>query len=369
MRRRRGRRRSRQNRKKRRPRVKPYQPNAFEKIMASLEESFVSPPSGFYPAFGSIYPGGGFTFGAGYRHFYGRSAVWNVQGLYSLKNYKQVEVGTQHPVARREGASATNSRGDGSTLLRSATTGSAWATGWAGRITVCRTVTRRSRGACVQPGGRVWQGEVGFDGIDTGEGSGRHPSIETRATTRSPRLVSVRRRPSSARRAWRRSIRGRHQPTPPRGASTASGSQITPTPGRLLIPAAHGRSYPACAAPARQLGDFPARPRESILDENDAVPYYPAAPDRKRQHAARLPDGAIPRPPQPADLSRIPLDPEPPRSRHGDFLRCRQGGAGVQRARLQRPREQLGLRRKVSHALGHDSAARSGASKDWKAGA
>ena len=77
--------------------LKPYQPNAFEKIMASLEESFVSPPSGFYPAFGSIYPGGGFTFGAGYRQFYGRSAVWNVQGLYSLKNYKQVEVGTSTP--------------------------------------------------------------------------------------------------------------------------------------------------------------------------------------------------------------------------------------------------------------------------------
>ena len=193
--------------------LKPYQPNAFEKIMASLEESFVSPPNGFYPAFGSIYPGGGFTFGAGYRQFYGRSAVWNVQGLYSL-NYKQVEVGTSTPWHGR-GASATNSRGDGSTLLRSATTGSAWATGLAGRITVCRTVTRRSRAHASDPVDAT-RGEVGFDGIDTGEGSGRHPSIETVSdAVTAPGLGSS---PSFIRTEGLAAIdTRRHRPTLPRG--------------------------------------------------------------------------------------------------------------------------------------------------------
>jgi hypothetical protein len=77
--------------------AKPYQPTRFEAIMTRLEESFTSPPSGFYPAFGSIYPGGGFTLGAGYRRFYARNAVWNLFGLYSLRNYKQIEVNTHTP--------------------------------------------------------------------------------------------------------------------------------------------------------------------------------------------------------------------------------------------------------------------------------
>jgi hypothetical protein len=75
----------------------PYQPNAYEKFMNTLEEAYVNPPSGFFPALGSVYPGGGFTLGAGYRHFYAREAVWEIKGLYSIKNYKQIEVGTRTP--------------------------------------------------------------------------------------------------------------------------------------------------------------------------------------------------------------------------------------------------------------------------------
>jgi hypothetical protein len=75
----------------------PYQPTAFEKIAGRLEDSFVSPPNGFYPAFGRIYSGGGLTLGAGWRRFYSRNAVFDVRGLYSVKNYKQVEVGTRSP--------------------------------------------------------------------------------------------------------------------------------------------------------------------------------------------------------------------------------------------------------------------------------
>jgi outer membrane protein assembly factor BamA len=75
----------------------PYKPNRYEEIMNRLEESFASPPSGFFPYFGSVYPGGGFTLGAGYRHFYAREAVWEIKGLYSIKNYKLIEVGTRTP--------------------------------------------------------------------------------------------------------------------------------------------------------------------------------------------------------------------------------------------------------------------------------
>jgi hypothetical protein len=75
----------------------PYTPSGYERIMNSIEQNYVSPPSGFFPNFDSVYPGGGFTLGAGYRHFYAREAVWEIKGLYSIKNYKNIEVGTRAP--------------------------------------------------------------------------------------------------------------------------------------------------------------------------------------------------------------------------------------------------------------------------------
>ena len=77
--------------------LRPYQPTAFEKIMGRLEENFASPPNGFYPAFGRIYSGSGLRLGAGWRRFYSRKAVFDVHGLYSVKNYKLIEVGTWTP--------------------------------------------------------------------------------------------------------------------------------------------------------------------------------------------------------------------------------------------------------------------------------
>src|SRR6185436_20948434 len=47
-----------------------YKPNKAEAFLMNLEESFGSPPNGFYPEFGKIYQGGSFSFGAGYRRFF-----------------------------------------------------------------------------------------------------------------------------------------------------------------------------------------------------------------------------------------------------------------------------------------------------------
>lgn len=74
-----------------------WKPGTVERVLTRLEESFTSPPSGFFPFLGSVYSGGGFTLGAGYRHFYHREAVWEIKGLYSVKNYKLIEVGTRTP--------------------------------------------------------------------------------------------------------------------------------------------------------------------------------------------------------------------------------------------------------------------------------
>jgi hypothetical protein len=59
-----------------------------------LEEQFLLDPSGFFPAFESVYHGGGLTLGAGYRRFFGDNTFWQVKGLYSFLNYKLVEGAT-----------------------------------------------------------------------------------------------------------------------------------------------------------------------------------------------------------------------------------------------------------------------------------
>lgn len=74
--------------------LKPYEPTAAEVWFTKLKREFVDDPSGFYPYFASVYSGGGFTLGAGYRQFYGDRTHWDVKGLYSLKNYKFLEAST-----------------------------------------------------------------------------------------------------------------------------------------------------------------------------------------------------------------------------------------------------------------------------------
>jgi outer membrane protein assembly factor BamA len=75
----------------------PYKPTAYERILNQLEANYVSPPSGVFPYFGSVYPGGGFTLGAGYRQFFAKESVWQIAGLYSIKNYKAIEFAARTP--------------------------------------------------------------------------------------------------------------------------------------------------------------------------------------------------------------------------------------------------------------------------------
>ena len=75
----------------------PYEPTKAEKIMNKVQRLFVEPPAGLFPVFGSVYGGGGMTLGAGYRRYYGDRASWEAKALYSIKNYKLVEVATMSP--------------------------------------------------------------------------------------------------------------------------------------------------------------------------------------------------------------------------------------------------------------------------------
>jgi hypothetical protein len=74
--------------------LKPYVPGAAEQWFIRLHREFIEQPSGLYPYFGSVYSGGGFTLGAGFRQYYGDRTHWDLKGLYSFKNYKLIELST-----------------------------------------------------------------------------------------------------------------------------------------------------------------------------------------------------------------------------------------------------------------------------------
>jgi hypothetical protein len=78
-------------------RLAPHQPNRIEDLILTMRQTMVEAPSGFYPYFASVYSGGGFTLGAGYRQFTGDRTHWNIAGLYSVPGYKLIEASTVSP--------------------------------------------------------------------------------------------------------------------------------------------------------------------------------------------------------------------------------------------------------------------------------
>jgi hypothetical protein len=75
----------------------PYRAHWAEDLLLTVRQSIVEQPSGFFPYFGSVYSGGGFTLGAGYRQFTGDRTQVSAAGLYSGKGYKLIETGALSP--------------------------------------------------------------------------------------------------------------------------------------------------------------------------------------------------------------------------------------------------------------------------------
>ena len=63
----------------------PYVAGAAERTIVKLQREFLQDPNGFYPLFASVYSGGGFTLGGGYRRFYGDRTHADLKGMYSIK--------------------------------------------------------------------------------------------------------------------------------------------------------------------------------------------------------------------------------------------------------------------------------------------
>src|SRR4029453_11833428 len=72
-------------------RQKPSEPTRVERLIKAVTADTSTKP-GLYPHIDSVYAGGGFTAGVGYRGRYGEHIHWNLRGLYSIKNYKLVEL-------------------------------------------------------------------------------------------------------------------------------------------------------------------------------------------------------------------------------------------------------------------------------------
>jgi hypothetical protein len=72
----------------------PYVPGAAERTIVTVQREFLQDPNGLYPLFASVYSGGGFTLGGGYRRFYGDRTHADLKGMYSLKGYKLFELST-----------------------------------------------------------------------------------------------------------------------------------------------------------------------------------------------------------------------------------------------------------------------------------
>lgn len=78
----------------------PYVPRTGERLIDQIESGAWFNPAnmhGFYPMFGSVYPGGGFTFGGGLRKYVGYASYVDLHGLYSIAGYKLVELTAASP--------------------------------------------------------------------------------------------------------------------------------------------------------------------------------------------------------------------------------------------------------------------------------
>ncbi|MGH9253789.1 MAG: hypothetical protein ACRD3C_04385 [Vicinamibacterales bacterium] len=86
-----------QQAKKARDGVAPDGPSFAERLIGRVWRGETRQRGGFVPLLGSVYGGGGFTLGAGYRRYPTRDTSLNLKGLYSVKNYKLIEVGIGSP--------------------------------------------------------------------------------------------------------------------------------------------------------------------------------------------------------------------------------------------------------------------------------
>jgi hypothetical protein len=71
--------------------LRPVEPGRVEEFFDKVEDTFVTGRTPVHPFFESAYAGGGFTLGAGYRHFVSSYNQIDVRGSYTFSGYKRIE--------------------------------------------------------------------------------------------------------------------------------------------------------------------------------------------------------------------------------------------------------------------------------------
>jgi hypothetical protein len=157
----------------------PSQPDKIEAWIEKFEQMLLLDPSGYYPYFASVYHGGGFTLGSGYRRYFGDNTFWDVKGLYSIKNYKLIEgaIESRDHWARRLSFGTRLGWRDATQV---GYYGLGIKTSQDDRTNFRFQETYADGHVDFRP---VWwiplKGSVGYERWDTKEGKGSFPSIET----------------------------------------------------------------------------------------------------------------------------------------------------------------------------------------------
>jgi hypothetical protein len=168
--------------------VKPYEVGAWENIADAIESGRWLNPAfthGFFPTFETVYPGGGFNIGGGWRAFTGYDSYIDFRGVYSVKGYKLGEARVKFPNAF-SGRLATGVRAG----WRDATQVGFWGVG--NETDVNDRANFRVQQTVVEAGfefrTKRWlflEGAGAYEDFTEQEGLGSFPSIEERydATT------------------------------------------------------------------------------------------------------------------------------------------------------------------------------------------
>jgi len=163
----------------------PRQTNKAEKWIRMAESALFEESTGFAPAMGSVYHGGGMGFGAKYKRYYRDNTFWSVKGLYTIQNYKLVEaktesrehLGKRFSFGSRLGwrdATQVGYYGLGTNTQREA------------RANFRFQQTYLDGHALFKPVRWIpLKGSVAYEHFNTAQGQGSFPSIETRYTPQS----------------------------------------------------------------------------------------------------------------------------------------------------------------------------------------
>lgn len=159
-------------------RLRPYEPSAAERLVTRAGRMMLESPAGFFPAFGSVYAGGGLALGGGYRQYYGDRTFWDVRGLFSIRSYKLAEMTTSSPGHLQDRLDLYARAG-----WRDATEVAFYGTGIGspedGRANFQLRESYLTAGARLRPVRWVVLGtEASYQSFTTGEGAGIAPSIE-----------------------------------------------------------------------------------------------------------------------------------------------------------------------------------------------